>query len=293
MIDGMYQSVICFFLPYLLFAPATFNDPSGHNVNDNRQMGVYIANAAIIVINSYILMNTYQWDYLMLIVTVFSILLIFAWTGIYTSFTVSFQFYKAGAEVYGTLTFWALTFLTVVVCLLPRFTAKSFQKMFMPRMVDVVRDQVREGKFDYLNDKEEEDYSPKKSKPAMSDSSTEDSMMNGKSPETSRPMAERPTSGDPFRSTSASGEYDRHAENRISNPFTLPRSSEERRPDGPLRPSFDRLRQSENRGSYYERMRPSFEQSRDFTTSVGLMRVESSRAETTRELQQREDDAGR
>lgn len=292
MIDGLYQSVICFFLPYLLFAPATFNDQSGHNVNDNRQMGVYIACAAIIVINSYILMNTYRWDWLTVLITVISILFIFAWTGIYTSFTASFQFYKAGAEVYGTLTFWAVTFLTVVVCLLPRFTAKSFQKIFMPRMVDIVRDQVRDGKFDYLDHQEVEDYNPKKSKPALSDSSTDDSVMNGKTPETSQPMTERPTSGDPFRTASPSGEYDRYAENRISNPFTLPRSSE----DGPTRPSFDRLRQSgrsDNRGSYHERMRPSFENSRDFTTSVGLMRVESSRAGTTRELQQIEDDAGR
>ena len=297
MIDGLYQSLIVFFMPYLLFAPATFNDEGGHNVNDNRQIGVYIANAAIIVINSYILMNTYRWDWLTVLITVISILLIFAWTGIYTAFTASFQFYKAGAEVFGTLTFWALTLLTVIICLLPRFTAKAFQKMFMPRLVDLVRDEVRQGKYDYLDNQDAEEMLNPPPKQAMSDSSMNSSLQNSKSPESAKPGVDRPVSGgidrplsgDPFRSTQGSDEYTtgdhRGAENRISNPFTLPRSSEER-----PRPSYDRLRQSTGE---YGKMRPSFEESRDFTSANHLMRIVSSRGGMSREEQQVEYDRQR
>jgi len=295
MIDGMYQSLICFFMPYLLFAPATFSNPGGADVNDNRQVGVHIANAAIIVVNTYILLNTYRWDWLTTLITVISILLIFAWTGIYTSFTASFQFYKAAAEVYGTLNFWAVTFLTVIVCLLPRFTAKAFQKLFMPRDVDLVRELVREGKFKYLDEDEPDIIT--EHKVAMSDSSENSSLPNGKAPE---PNGERPMSGDPFRSTHGSDEYAQTLEenNRMStmsNPFTLPRSSgdyarqsEERLK--PSRPSFDRLKTGAREEG---RMRNSFEQSRDFTSANMLMRVESSRSYMTQREQQIEYDKQR
>lgn len=298
MIDGAYQSLICFFMPYLLFAPATFSNPGGQDVNDNRQMGVHIANAAIVVVNTYILLNTYRWDWLTTLITVISTLLIFAWTGIYTSFTASFQFYKAAAEVYGTLNFWAVTVLIVILCLLPRFTAKAFQKLFMPRDVDLVRELVREGKFDYL-DNEEPDIVTEH-KVAMSESSENSSLPNGKAPEVA---AERPTSGDPFRSTHGSDEYAQTLEenNRMStmsNPFTLPRSSGEYTGTSPsydpnyvpMRPSFDRLKMGARQES---RMRNSFEESRDFTSANMLMRVESSRSYLTQREQQTEYDKQR
>lgn len=152
MLDAAYQSVICFFMPYLLFAPANFVTGSGHNVNDYKQFGVYIANAVVIVVNSYVLMNTYRWDWFMMLMVAFSILLIFFWTGVYTSFTTAFTFYGAASHCYGSLSFWAVTLLTVIICLLPRFAVKSFQKMFMPLDVDVIREQVRQGKFAYLDD---------------------------------------------------------------------------------------------------------------------------------------------
>lgn len=150
MLDGGYQSVMCFFLPYLLFAPANTNTDNGNNVNDYKQFGVYVANATIVVVNTYILLNTYRWDWFMVLITTISTLLIFLWTGAYTSFTASFTFYGGAKHCYGQLSFWAMFLLTVIVCLLPRFTIKSFQKMFRPRDIDIVREQLRQGRFDYL-----------------------------------------------------------------------------------------------------------------------------------------------
>ncbi|KAK5277297.1 phospholipid transporting ATPase, partial [Cryomyces antarcticus] len=138
MIDGLYQSLICFFMTYLVFSPATFATESGQNVNDGKRMGVYVANATIVVVNVYILLNTYRWDWLMVLITAISILLIWFWTGVYSAFTAGFTFYEAAPQVYTQLSFWALTLLTIVICLLPRFAVKAFQKIYYPRDVDII-----------------------------------------------------------------------------------------------------------------------------------------------------------
>jgi phospholipid-translocating ATPase len=150
MVDGVYQSVIVFFMGYLIFRPANFVPKNGLNVDDTSRMGVFIATAAVIVVNLYVLNNTYRWDWLTVLIVVISILLIWFWTGVYTSFTVGFTFYGAAAQVYGTLDFWANLLLTTIICLLPRFCAKAIQKIYFPRDVDIIREQVRQGKFDYL-----------------------------------------------------------------------------------------------------------------------------------------------
>ncbi|KAL1641076.1 phospholipid transporting ATPase [Diplodia intermedia] len=152
MVDGLYQSVIVFYMAYLLFIPANFQSSNGLDVADNKRMGIYIASAAVIIANIYMLMNTYRWDWLTLLIVAISILLIWAWTGIYTAFDAGFTFYKAAPQVYGQLSFWALTLLGVIVCLLPRFTVKSIQKIYYPLDVDIIREQVVQGKFDYLKE---------------------------------------------------------------------------------------------------------------------------------------------
>ena len=137
-------------MAYLLFSAATFNTASGLQVNDAKRIGAYVAPAAIVAVNLYIMLNTYRWDWLMVLITAISCLLIWFWTGVYTSFTSSFLFYHGASEVYGTLSFWALTLIVVVIALLPRFAVKSFQKVFMPYDVDIIREQIRLGRFDYL-----------------------------------------------------------------------------------------------------------------------------------------------
>ncbi len=154
MADGVYQSVIVFFMGYLLFQPANFVSENGLNIEDTSRMGVFVATAAVIVVNLYVLNNTYRWDWLSLLIVVISILLIWFWTGVYTSFTAGFTFHGAAAQVYATLDFWAYLLLTVIICLLPRFSTKAVQKIYFPGDVDIIREQVRQGKFDYLKDKD-------------------------------------------------------------------------------------------------------------------------------------------
>ena len=77
MIDGFYQSLILFFFAYLVFRPANFVTMNGQDIADARRIGDFVAIPTIIVANTYILMNTYRWDWLMLLLVAISILLVF------------------------------------------------------------------------------------------------------------------------------------------------------------------------------------------------------------------------
>ena len=270
--DGIYQSLICFFMPYLLFKPATFNTSNGLNVNDNKRIGVYTANATIVVVNIYILLNTYRWDWLMLLIVSISILLIWFWTGVYTADSSSIQFYKAAPQVYGSLSFWVLTLLTVCICLLPRFTVKSFQKIFFPLDVDIIREQIRQGKFKYLD--KYEAYVPPGKLPSASSSNVSQPVRGALGTETPLPDDERPiyppsvaptgTTHNPRSQTGSDGtDYTGH---RVS--LEVPRPSFDR-----PRPSYDRMRNS------MDQIRPSYEASNDFTSAALLTRVESSHSD--------------
>lgn len=150
MFDGLYQSAICFFMPYLLYSPARFANKNGLTISDRTRMGVLVATSAVVASNTYVLLNTYRWDWLTVLINIISSLLIFLWTGIYSSVPSSGQFYKAGSEVYGALAFWVVLLLTVTICLLPRFAIKSVQKVFFPMDVDIIREQQRQGHFRHL-----------------------------------------------------------------------------------------------------------------------------------------------
>ncbi|KIX09872.1 uncharacterized protein Z518_00953 [Rhinocladiella mackenziei CBS 650.93] len=288
MADGLYQSAICYFMGYLLFKPATFETENGRGIADRSRMGVYIACVAIIVINSYILLNTYKWDWIMMLVTVISCLLIFAWTGIYSSFESSFQFYKSAAEVYGQLSFWAYLLLTIIICLLPRFSIKYFQKNYVPYDIDIVREQVRQGKFKYLD--EYEAYVPPKLVDVSGTSSEQpeetpteaDGRGHGRyssMAESQRPIyppSEAPTRDyrQPHSQTGSDG-TDRTKPSldmtRQPGESSTPEKAKRRRPTlERVRSSFERQRQS------FDKLRPSFEGSRDFTSAAMLARMESS-----------------
>lgn len=305
MIDGLYQSVICFYFTYLVFQPATFNTEDGRSISDYKRMGVYIGNPAVVVVNMYILMNTYRWDWFMLLISGISILLIFFWTGVYTAFTDGFTFYEAAPQVYGALSFWATLLVTVVLCLLPRFAAKAFQKNYMPRDVDIIREQIRQGKFDYLKNVDPMKVDPSQMQKAESTSSSEISKPSDKksalhnqtmsddmrpiyppsvAPTATTHNAHSQNGSDGTDYTGHRSSLDRafppaygsQAATGSHTPVTPTIMTEDMEPSRPSfdrpRPSFDRLRSS------MDRTRPSFEASRDFTSAAYLARVESSQS---------------
>lgn len=300
MFDGVYQSAITFFMAYLLFGPATFETSNGRGVADRERMGVYVACQTIVIVNTYVMLNTYHWNWLFVLIVIISTSLIWAWTGIYSSFEASFQFYKAGAEVYSQLSFWALTLLTVTICLLPRFSIKFLQKNFRPLDIDIVREQVSQGKFKYLD--EYEAYVPPKALLSSGTSSNDPEQSleppaigtghahNPSVSESQRPIyppSEAPTAktrnprsqngSDGTDVTRPSMEYPQTQSSQMPTDQALTE-----RPSPNMRPSFERARSSFERSRQaMHKVRPSFEGSRDFTSAALLSRVESSQSHTT------------
>ena len=300
MADGFYQSIVAYFFTYLEFMPANFNTMTGQNINDYKRMGVFVANPVVVIVNTYMLLNTYRWDWFMVLITGISLMLVFFWTGVYTAFTAGFTFYKSAPEVYGAVSFWCTALLTVILCLLPRFTAKSFQKMYMPRDVDIVREQIRQGKFDYLKDVNPDAVSAAPEK-LLTDSASSSEISKpthqphmGSISDDTRPIyppsvAATATTHNPRSQNGSDGtDYTDHRQSLdrafgspvggktdrstgtpltpITPSITLDDTSSYHRP----RPSFDRLRSS------MDRTRPSFEASTDFTSAAYLQRVESN-----------------
>ena len=267
MVDGIYQSLICWFMAYLLFAPATFVTENGLNVNDQRRMGVYVACATVVVVNIYVLINTYRWDWLMLLLVAISILLVWFWTGVYTSFSASYQFYEAASEAYGQLSFWALSLLIVIICLLPRFSAKAFQKIYMPLDIDIIREQVRQGKFNYLDISGANDLSANASSDIARSYPPRTRTQGQAGEEDKRPIYP-PSIAQTATTQNAHSQNGSDGTDRTSHRLSL--EPNQRVSSDRPRTSFDRIRQSMGE------MRPSFEASNDFTSAALLTRLDSS-----------------
>ena len=311
MFDAFYQGAVVWFLAYPLFEAANFVTYNGLNVNDIRRMGVYVAHPAIVVVNIYILLNVYQWDWVILLVVFISIAAMWFWTGVYTATTTSFMFFEAAAQVYAQPTFYCALFLISIACLLPRFVGKAYQKIFRPRDIDIIREQVRLGKFDYLKDDKpsKESWSssptvPEKHRSVSSDSkqlvpkngagadsnaygntgygnnyNTSNSIADDERPIYPPSIAPTATTHNPRSQNGSDGtDY-------ISNSgggggvAAQPRQSLEygnmanpRLSMDRPRPSFDRLKRSMHRA------RPSFEASHDFSSAAFLTKIESSQS---------------
>jgi len=59
MADGLYQSVIVFFIPYLVWTVGTLNLWNGRGINLLADFGMMVAVAAIFSANTYVRLNTH------------------------------------------------------------------------------------------------------------------------------------------------------------------------------------------------------------------------------------------
>lgn len=155
MIDALYQSVISFFFPYLMYYKG-FQASNGLPVDHRFWMGVVVTCIACIACNLYILFHQYRWDWLSALIVALSILIIYTWTGLWTTPLYSAEFYKAAFQIFGTASFWACTFIGVLVCLVPRFFYDFVQKIYWPKDIDIIRECQQRGDFDVYP----EDYDP-------------------------------------------------------------------------------------------------------------------------------------
>lgn len=157
MLDGMYESFICFFFTWFLHWQGVFTNQDGMPVDHRFWLGVFSAHIAVFSCNTYVLFRQYRWDWLTLLFWFLSIAFLFFWTGIWTSsMTSSTVFYKAGVECYGTLTFWVLFAIGTFSSIIPRVAYDVSRQLLNPNDVDIVREQVKRQEYANLPS----DYDP-------------------------------------------------------------------------------------------------------------------------------------
>jgi len=269
MLDGFYQSAVCFFMPYLIFQSGGFATFSGLSTDALQQLGVYIACPAVFVVNLYVMLNQQRWDWLFMLILAISTLLVLFWTGVYAQFTATPAFYKSAGIILGSADFWAVLFLVIVAALLPRFILMAYQKMYRPMDIDIIREQVRLGYFNNLGHKPL----------ASDDGEPEQGYLNAQYNE-SRPInspyrAENSTANSPAStndSDQSGSPWKKAMQPRIFIGRPTLGSIEQPAAQPPVRNSFERFRSS------YESPHRSSLDFEDRTTALGLLRTESSRS---------------
>lgn len=101
MLDGVYQSVICFFFPYLVYRKNMIVTSNGLGLDHRYYVGVLVTAIAVVSCNIYIFMEQYRWDWFCALFVAVSILVFFGWSGIWTSSSSSNEFFKGAARIFG------------------------------------------------------------------------------------------------------------------------------------------------------------------------------------------------
>lgn len=146
MLDGVYQSVIAFFFPYLMFY-VSFQNHEGLAIDHRFWVGVVVCAIGVTACNTYVLLQQFRWDWLSLLVNGLSTAVVFFWTGLWSVEPWVGEFFHAGAELLGSLGVWSCYFVGVVAAVLPRFCYDLLNTSFNPRDIDIIREKVRRGVY--------------------------------------------------------------------------------------------------------------------------------------------------
>ncbi|KAI0217437.1 phospholipid transporting ATPase [Massospora cicadina] len=139
-LDAAYQSVACFFLPYVLFDAAPFS-LGGQSNSSLDGFGTMVVTCVVVTTNLYVGLWAYNWTWVMFAVIGLSILVFFG------VLVVMSRFYQPMLSVdlllFTTPGFWLLLGLVVMVCLLPRLLARYAASLLRPSDVSLIREQVK------------------------------------------------------------------------------------------------------------------------------------------------------
>ncbi|KAJ7028850.1 phospholipid-transporting ATPase 1 [Mycena alexandri] len=139
MLDGLYQSGVVFFIPYLVWTFGLAVSWNGKGIDSLADFGTTVAVAAIMSANIYVGLNTNYWTILTWIVVFGSTLVMMAWIVIF-SFFFSVDFIDEVAVLFGELTFWTTVTVTTFIALTPRFVIKYLATVYAPLDKDIVRE---------------------------------------------------------------------------------------------------------------------------------------------------------
>ncbi|KAG2034818.1 hypothetical protein BDR03DRAFT_1093565 [Suillus americanus] len=146
MLDGLYQSAVVFFIPYLVWQLGLAVASNGKGIDSLADFGTTVAVAAIFAANTYVGMNTHYWTSITWVVGIGSSLVMLLWIVIYSFLPVNTFFSNTDGFIdevvilFSNVTFWATIVFSVLVALAPRFLIKFFKSTYMPLDKDIVRE---------------------------------------------------------------------------------------------------------------------------------------------------------
>lgn len=157
MFDGLYQSIISFYIPYVVYAYSTTHSVDGHDFSV-WEFGTTVAVCAVTAANLFVGLHIRYWTWMVFVVIIASTLAIHVWIAIYSQFPVfTFQneivceFLPAllaakaladvcVADLYSTLNFWTSLVFVIVAAIGPKFIWKYIQSAYYPLDSDIVRE---------------------------------------------------------------------------------------------------------------------------------------------------------
>ncbi|KAF5370921.1 hypothetical protein D9615_009819 [Tricholomella constricta] len=139
MTDGLYQSAVIFFIPYLVWTLGLTISWNGKTIESLSDFGTTVSVAAIFAANTYVGINTHYWTIITWIVVFGSTIVMMLWIVIY-SFFITSDFIDEVIILFGGITFWATILLSAAIALAPRFIVKFFTAVYTPLDKNIVRE---------------------------------------------------------------------------------------------------------------------------------------------------------
>ncbi|EKM52958.1 uncharacterized protein PHACADRAFT_259127 [Phanerochaete carnosa HHB-10118-sp] len=144
MLDGLYQSLVVFYIPYFVWALGAPLSSDGRAVESLADFGTTVSVAAIWAANTYVGISTHYWTVIAWAVILGSSIVMFLWIVIY-SFFESSDFVNEVIVLCGTSIFWFSVIVSVLVALTPRFLVKYISSAYFPQDRDIVREMWVDG----------------------------------------------------------------------------------------------------------------------------------------------------
>ncbi|KAG0057743.1 hypothetical protein BGZ83_003641 [Gryganskiella cystojenkinii] len=141
-LEGVFQSILCFAIPYFSYRHGAV-ESSGH-VQEMYEMGLAMAVASIAQANIFAAVVSLSFSAFHVIFIWGSVALVFVYSAMYTllpkALSQANPNYGFTKSVMATPTFWAVVFLTIVSCNLPRLVARYIRRTYSPKDLDILQE---------------------------------------------------------------------------------------------------------------------------------------------------------
>ncbi|CAG8435412.1 9133_t:CDS:10 [Ambispora gerdemannii] len=151
MAEGLYQSLVCFFVPYFAYQKGTVNNKGFQP--DSLEMGSTMAIACIMLANLFVGFNMQSWTVFHFVAVFGSIALVYIYVAVYTLLPFS-GLYGYEETIYGNAVFWLCIILIVVLSILPRYLVRYIQRLLKPHDIDIVQEICKQDpNHDFIHDR--------------------------------------------------------------------------------------------------------------------------------------------